>query len=389
MRVVDKIIDKFDSGELFRYVDNEKLSVNTSDNIDYKGLYLWKYTKQVQSEDLWDNTLLQCRGLITNVSGVVIARPYNKFFNSFELDENYVNSLYHNYGFDILEKLDGSLGILFNYNDKWLNATSGSFNSDQSIWFRNKLKKYDLHGLDKSKTYLFELIYPDNKIVVDYGNKERIVLTGIVSTKTGDLSSYNDIVSVSKKYGFEYPKLFTKKEMDDIVNKNIKNFEGFIIRFSNNQMIKIKLEEYVRLHRILTNLTTRNIYFSWLEDSGVKLLSEVEEENVCFVRKHIKYFEYRKLEIYNYHFKLALSVYLKVGFNKKSIAIYINDNLKKNDKKININLIFDILSNKKNSDTLNRILSRERIYSEYITDKNLFFIKLKKKMLRFFRKIIM
>ena len=90
MRVVDKIIDKFDSGELFRYVDNEKLSVNTSDNIDYKGLYLWKYTKQVQSEDLWDNTLLQCRGLITNVSGVVIARPYNKFFNSFELDENYV-----------------------------------------------------------------------------------------------------------------------------------------------------------------------------------------------------------------------------------------------------------------------------------------------------------
>jgi RNA ligase len=39
-----------------------------------------------------------------------------------------------------------------------------------------------------------------------------------------------------------------------------KNNEGYVIRFSGGMRMKIKGEEYVRLHRILTNFSTKDIW---------------------------------------------------------------------------------------------------------------------------------
>jgi RNA ligase len=44
-------------------------------------LTIWNYSPKVQYEGLWDDITMQCRGLVTNSNGDVIARPFKKFFN--------------------------------------------------------------------------------------------------------------------------------------------------------------------------------------------------------------------------------------------------------------------------------------------------------------------
>jgi len=102
--------------------------------------------------------LLQCRGLVTNSDGDIIARPFKKFFNYEEYLE-FAPEMIPNESFEVFEKMDGSLGILFNYKDEWVLCTRGSFTSEQSIKGTELLKKYDYNRLPKCHTYLFEIIY--------------------------------------------------------------------------------------------------------------------------------------------------------------------------------------------------------------------------------------
>ena len=76
-------------------------------------LTIWNYSPKVQYEGLWDDITMQCRGLVTNSNGDVIARPFKKFFN---YEEHKPEELPNEY-FEVYEKMDGSLGIVFR---KWL-----------------------------------------------------------------------------------------------------------------------------------------------------------------------------------------------------------------------------------------------------------------------------
>jgi len=97
-----------------------------------KDLYIWNYTPKVQYESLWDDVTMQCRGLITNHSGEIIAKPFGKFFNYEEVIDKNLIPWDSEYAYT-QEKMDGSLGILFFYDGEWIMATRGSFTSEQSI----------------------------------------------------------------------------------------------------------------------------------------------------------------------------------------------------------------------------------------------------------------
>ena len=78
-------------------------------------LIIWNYTEKVQYDKLWDETLLYCRGLITDTKGNIIVKPFDKFFNFEEIQDKSVIPWSDSHVL-IQEKIDGSLGILFNYN---------------------------------------------------------------------------------------------------------------------------------------------------------------------------------------------------------------------------------------------------------------------------------
>lgn len=246
-----------------------------------KDLYIWNYSPKVQYESLWDDITMQCRGLITNSQGETIAKPFGKFFNYEEVIDKDLIPWDSEYAY-VQDKMDGSLGILFFYDDEWIMATRGSFTSEQALRGLEILKsKYDLNKFYKEFTYLCEIIYPENRIVVDYGC-EKITFLSITRSTEGELN-WGTSRAIFHSSGIEESDIvgstivtFNKNTFDTYKHLNTPNSEGFVIRFyPSNFRMKIKFEEYVRLHRILTNISNRDIW-EYLKDG--KPLDEIIEK---------------------------------------------------------------------------------------------------------------
>jgi RNA ligase len=217
-------------------------------------LSIYNYSRTTQYDGMWDDITLNCRGLVLDTEGNVIAKPFPKFFN---YEEHKPEDIPNEY-FEVYEKMDGSLGIFFYYGGEWHMATRGSFTSEQAIKGMEIAKRYNYDKICvPGYTYLFEIIYPENRIVVDYGKEDRLVLLGVMNRR-GEEFPYEemvdegwDIVMKYKTWGEDWETL--KKEIS-------KDNEGYVIRFSGGMRMKIKGDEYVRLHRILTNFSTKDIW---------------------------------------------------------------------------------------------------------------------------------
>lgn len=255
-------------------------------------LTIWNYSPKVQYEKLWDEITLQCRGLVTNSNGEVVARPFKKFFNYEELSPEQIP----NEEYEVYEKMDGSLGILFNYNGQWVMATRGSFTSPQSIKGWELLQKYNFNRLIDKYTYLFEIIYPENRIVCQY-DFEDLILLGVVETRTGNevniqFGNNEDIrfKNLINNLGFKVVTLYkTWGESYDLLKEEISNDkEGYVIRFRNGFRMKIKGDEYVRLHKILTNISNRDIWEYLKDDRPLDdILDKVPDEFYDWVKNEV------------------------------------------------------------------------------------------------------
>jgi RNA ligase len=173
---------------------------------------------------------------------------------------------------------------------EWIMATRGSFTSPQAIKGKEILNKYDISPLRKDNTYLFEIIYPENRIVVDYGNEEKLVVLGAIHTETGDEVSDSALFTMTG-LGFEVVTTYkTWGESYDLLKEEIsKEKEGYVIRFKNGFRMKIKGDEYVRLHRILTNISNRDIW-EYLKDNKPfdELLEKVPDEFNEWVKETVR-----------------------------------------------------------------------------------------------------
>ena len=190
-----------------------------------------------------------CRGLVTDHDGNVVARPFKKFFNIEEEKHTETDE------FEIFEKMDGSLGIVFFYENEWHIATRGSFNSEQAEVGKQLLKKYFLSYLDPNVTYLFEIIYKTNRIVVNYGDREELVFLDAFN-KDGSRAEYDP----NHLWSFPFAKKYDFKCYKEIKKLNWENSEGFIVRFSNGERCKVKFEDYVELHRKISNISEKSVW---------------------------------------------------------------------------------------------------------------------------------
>ena len=232
---------------LNEYEHNGLLTKNKHPQFD---LYIWNYTRKVQYENLWDVVTLHCRGLVTDNDGNIIALSFKKFFNIEE--GRYVPTE----NFEVYEKMDGSLLLVFWYQGQWIVTSKGSFTSVQAIKGRELLKKYNTDIMFRHLTFCFELITKENRIVVDYGDYEGLVLLG-----TFDITGKEHNIEMWREYGFDVVKKYDGiKDFKELKSTIKDNQEGFVIKFSNGSMCKIKGEEYVRLHRILTGFSNISIW---------------------------------------------------------------------------------------------------------------------------------
>lgn len=258
-------------------------------------LSIYNYSQSTQYEKHWDEITLACRGVITDdETGKVIIKPFPKFFNYEELPTNDIPWLTSDYVY-VQEKMDGSLGILFNYDGEWILSTRGSFTSDQAIRGLEILKaRYTLPAFDPSYAYIVEIIYPENRIVVNY-KKEKIIFLGVVLNRTYNWEPGNDelhwttALCILKARGIKKSDIVKTTQVFDLGPElystlkalNKANEEGYVLRFfPSNLRVKIKFEDYVALHRVLTNCSSYDIWENLMKFGKLpeEMLKDVPDE---------------------------------------------------------------------------------------------------------------
>lgn len=240
-------------------------------------LTLFNYNRSCQFEKAWDDFSLVARGLILHEPAQkIVALPFPKFFNFGELSYEIPNL-----PFTIKEKLDGSLGIIFYWQKDWHVATRGSFFSEQARWANAWLhSKIDLSLLNPSVTYLSEIIYNSNRIVVNY-DFEGLVLLSAYSLKTGAEVSSDDLQNLANKTAFRYPNCYEHSfsELLELAKTLPTSLEGFVVQFAEGSRLKIKGDEYCRVHRLISDLTPLGIWQAMMANDDLEALrKEIPEE---------------------------------------------------------------------------------------------------------------
>jgi len=245
-------------------------------------LALLGYTARAQYAGRWNWIERVSRGLILNVAtGEIVARPFDKFYNWGErtTDANIVT---------ITEKIDGSLGILYRQNGEHKIATRGSFDSDQALWATKHLKRYDLSRMISAYTLLFEIVYPDNRVVVDYGDTADLYLLAGRNRHTGKYLPFRAVKKCADRLGVPTPRTYAFNTTDDIVEAAQTlpaTAEGWVVEFSDGQRFKFKGADYVELHRLVTNASYKRVLDACKAGTFDKMIAGVPDEFLDQIRE--------------------------------------------------------------------------------------------------------
>jgi RNA ligase len=255
---IDEIMDR---AELQRLIAENYITARDHPALPYKIL---NYTPKTQFERNWTRETEHSRGLIVDLRDqTIVSRPFSKFFNWGEREVVIPDEPFLAY-----EKLDGSLGISYVDADGLPSiATRGSFTSYQATRGTQILRTMYAHTLDRilalgKVTLCFEIILPEYRIVVDYAGREDLVLLAAFDTETGQELDLDEPGIAG--LGYPLAKRYAPTTLDEaralIESPVFENAEGVVVRFAGGLRLKLKREEYLRLHRIVTGITPRRIW---------------------------------------------------------------------------------------------------------------------------------
>jgi RNA ligase len=245
--------------------------------VDRRGpLALYHYSSRCVYDVLWDDISLLARGLLLDLErGELVATPFPKFFNYGERDAKLPDEPFHAF-----EKLDGSLGIAFFHDGRWQVTTKGAFGAGQARWAEARLAQCDLRALDPRATYLFEIVYRDNRIVVRYAYEDLVLLAaydgdGVELDAAG-------VVALAAQLGTRAARRYEYAHVDDIIRAAEAldaSDEGFVVRFASGHRIKLKGSAYRRLHAIISRVTPLGLFDALYAGDDLDVLRrEVPEE---------------------------------------------------------------------------------------------------------------
>lgn len=229
------------------------------------GLIGFKYKEETVYGMKWNPVVLQARGItFVEATGEIVARPFAKFFNYQELmNEDGTHTELYNIlpvsyrpnlsgPFRILDKIDGSLGIVFHnpVSGKWQVKTSGDFYSPQADWANAWMDEHvDTRCFNFGRTYCFEIVYNEDIHPVHY-DYEEMVLLGAFYNDDGSELPYDIITDLlTKIQPFRLPEMYHFDKFQDIIpwaTKRSRDKEGVVVTFENGFRTKLKSEEWLR-----------------------------------------------------------------------------------------------------------------------------------------------
>lgn len=247
--------DLVDEAELHEMLEDGRIARQVHPTLP---LSIYNYTAKAQYVNEWSKSERVCRGLIVeDTTNKVIARGPEKFFNygqsgapEIPLD-TYVR---------ITKKEDGSLGIGWTYEGHYGVATRGSFMSEQAqhatAMMTDRQKALtDFHS-KKGLTDIWEIVYPKNRIVLDYGDLDELIDLGTVRNSTGLIDS-RYIKQVKGRMTLAEALALPIPDDEEGYVLDVLESEG---SFESLAHVKLKGETYKLLHGLLTNTNARRIW---------------------------------------------------------------------------------------------------------------------------------
>lgn len=230
---------------------------------------IYNYTTQTQYSHAWDDVTRLCRGLVLNtVTGEVVALPFQKFMNYGEEEVELPS------GIPVATvKHDGSLGICFRHPEtgEILWTTRGSFYSTQAA-VANRLwqERYAHVEIPTEFTVMAEIISPETRVVVDYGDREDLILLGIRNRFTGEDLPYEQVADWAARWGMPVTER-VDGDLHALVQRAqgmSSDEEGFVLRWPNGYRVKVKSQEYCFVARVLSRFTPRTVGDIWYHEQA-------------------------------------------------------------------------------------------------------------------------
>ena len=224
------------------------------------------FTRDAFQDGVWNDETIKARGLFINkVTGDIVARSYNKFFQYDEtqetkdyVDNNLVYPLY------ISKKFNGFLGILSVYNNEFFIATKSTNDGEYCDYFKNILNNTIFNNEQETKelfnilkenncSAVFEVMDMENDQHIVYENNPLALLDFIPNSL--DLNGIDKDVELSETLKNKInlksiviaknKKINSKEELDQFLQNMEENeLEGAVITDSNGFMWKFKTNFY-------------------------------------------------------------------------------------------------------------------------------------------------
>lgn len=227
----------------------------------------------VTPETFSNPVALECRGLKFDRDGKLIARPYHKFFNVGEKEHTQVGALPWSGDHHVLEKLDGSMVHPAASGGKILWMTRAGVSDVAKEAAKRVCGKiarcaHDLIAI--RATPIFEWVAPENRIVVRY-TRDELVLTG-VRYWHGDYWPYEAVRHLAEGYGIPFVRAYnnvTDAAAFLAQARDLRDAEGYVVRWADGSMVKVKADEYCRMHKAKDGLSFEKDVLALVLNNGV------------------------------------------------------------------------------------------------------------------------
>lgn len=250
----------------------------------------------------------EARGIIINTRTLeIVSWPFRKFGN---FGESYADEIDWDSA-RVLEKVDGSIVKLWydEENEKWQFSTNATIRAEKAsvdhapypITFGDVIAKAEnlcnIHfdELDKRKTYIFELVSPLTRVVIDYG-KTMLYHIGTRSNISGEES--DEDIGVIKPRSYPLQDLESCINAVMALNRDGDNIEaeGFVVVDKNYHRIKIKSPHYLVQNKLLqTGSITKEDAIEMLisESPKIEVLTKARPDLI----PNFKYYDYKLAEL--------------------------------------------------------------------------------------------
>lgn len=248
-------------------------------------LAILNYTNECMFQNFWPEEVQHCRGLVVQTSefgrdvvpeSTIVARPFHKFFGLNHTGQpEYAEENLPRVTQIATEKVDGWMGVQWNLQYAGQNvygvASRGSFDSPGAQFASTKIQKLVRYGavdeFPAGYTPVYEIIFKAGKIVIDYPF-EGLVLLGLVNIETGEELPYPELEEIWQKihrYSADGRPWIRLVNLYDPL-ADTKDKEGFVATYPRPGTwpikVKVKFEEYKRLHKLITGVTPQQIWES-------------------------------------------------------------------------------------------------------------------------------